>query len=102
MPRSGCGAVGLRAASLLGALEVDADPCTRRARRLGHRVDPLLLAATAHHHEISGRRMEGDTGAAGLTASCPSSRWEPRAVSSSSRAPAAREPVAMPAGAVLA
>jgi hypothetical protein len=45
VPLSGCGPVGRRAARLLGTLEVDADPGAQCARRLGHRVNPLVLAA---------------------------------------------------------
>src|SRR4029453_12657835 len=103
VPLSGCGPVGRRAARLLGTLEVDADPGAQCARRLGHRVDPLVLAATTHHHQVAGRRMEGDTGAAaGARLEKETARGPQREDGHDALGPAAGEPVAMPAGAVLA
>src|SRR5215468_8682383 len=99
---SGCGLVGPRAARLLGTLEVDADPCAQCARCFGHRVDPLVLAATAHHHQVSGRRMEGDTGTAGARLEKETARGPQREDGHDALWPATGEPVAMPAGAVLA
>src|SRR5262245_62100850 len=99
---SGCGLVGPWPARLLGTLEVDADPCAQCVRCLRHRVDPLVLAATAHHHQVAGRRMERDTGTTGARLEEETARGPEREDGHDALWPPAGEPVAMPAGAVLA
>src|SRR5262249_59035374 len=61
-----------------------------------------VLAATAHPPEVSGRRMEGDTGTAGARLEKETARGPQREDGHDALWPAAGKPVAMPAGAVLA